>query len=76
MKTGVRRFHSDGIQKNVDLMGLSKRALLLNPFVCCLFAFSGAAPAAYGGSQARDLIGAVVAGLHQSHSNAGSEPSL
>ncbi len=33
-------------------------------FVClfCLFAFSKAAPAAYGGFQARDLIGAVAAG--------------
>ena len=38
--------------------------------------FFGAAPAAYGGSQARGLIGAVAAGLCQSHSNVGSEPSL
>ena len=29
-----------------------------------LFAFSGAAPAAYGGSQVRGRIGAVAAGLH------------
>ena len=42
----------------------------------CLFAFSRAAPVAYGGSQARDLIGAVAAGLHQSHSNTRSEPRL
>ena len=34
-----------------------------------------AAPAAYGGSQARGLIGAVATGLLQSHSNAGSELS-
>ena len=40
----------------------------------CLFAFSGAAPAAYGGSQARGPIGAVAASLRQSHSNARSEP--
>ena len=33
-------------------------------FYFCLFAFSRAAPAAYGGSQARGLIGAVAAGLH------------
>ena len=39
----------------------------------CLFR---ATPAAYGGSQARGLIGAVAAGLHHSHSNAGSQPSL
>ena len=40
-----------------------------------VFAFSRAAPVARGGSQARGLIGAVAAGLHQSHSNSGSEPS-
>ena len=33
-----------------------------------------AAPPAYGGSQARSLIGAVAASLHQSHSNTRSEP--
>ena len=31
-----------------------------------------AVPEAYGGSQARGLIGATAAGLHHSHSNAGS----
>ena len=31
---------------------------------------------AYGGSQARALIGAVAAGLHHSHSNSRSEPCL
>ena len=41
-----------------------------------LFAISWAAPAAYGGSQARGRIGAVATGLRQSHSNAGSEPRL
>ena len=40
------------------------------------FVFSRAAPVAYGGSQARGLIGAVAASLHQSHSNARSEPHL
>ena len=38
--------------------------------------FSRATPAAYGGSQARGLIGAVATSLHHSHSNAGSKPSL
>ena len=33
-------------------------------------------PAAYGGSQARGLIGAEAAGLYHSHSNLGSEPHL
>ena len=45
-------------------------------FFFCLFAISWAAPAAYGVSQARGLIGAVAASLRQSHSNAGSEPRL
>ena len=33
-------------------------------------------PIAYGSSQARSQIGATAAGLHHSHSNARSEPSL
>ena len=45
-------------------------------FFFCLFVFSRATPTAYGGSQARGLIGAVAAGLHQSHSNAGSKLRL
>ena len=38
--------------------------------------FRGPLPAACGGSQARGLIGAVATSLHQSQSNAGSEPHL
>ena len=45
-------------------------------FFFCLFVFSRAVPTAYEGSQARGWIGAVPTGLHQSHSNAGSEPCL
>ena len=41
-------------------------------FVFCLFAISWATSVAYGGSQARGLIGAVAAGLRQSHSHMGS----
>ena len=44
--------------------------------VVVVVAISWAAPTAYGGSQARGRIGAVAAGLRQSHSNAGSEPRL
>ena len=44
--------------------------------VCVFFAFSSTAPAAHGGSQARGRIGAVDTGLHQSHSNVGSELCL
>ena len=43
-------------------------------YLFCLFVFSRTTPTAYGGSLARGLIGAVAAGLHQSHSNAGSKP--
>ena len=42
-------------------------------FLFCLFK---ATPMAYGGSQARGPVGAAAAGLHQSHSNAGSELHL
>ena len=45
-------------------------------FFCLFFAISWAAPAAYGGSQARGLIRAIATGLRQSHSNVGSEPCL
>jgi len=41
-------------------------------FLLCLWA----TPSAYGGSQASGRIGAVATGLHQSHSNVGSEPCL
>ena len=46
------------------------------PFFFFVFAFSRATPSAHGGSQASGRIGAVTTGLHQSHSNAGSEPHL
>ena len=54
------------------------RAIVLFFFIIyfCLFAFSRAVATAYGGSQARGQIGAVAAGLRQSHSNAGSKPHL
>ena len=42
----------------------------------CLFAFSRATPTAYGGSQAKGLIGAGATGLCQSHSNAGIRATL
>ena len=49
-------------------------------FLCVSFfifmPFLGPLPAVYGGSQARGRIGAVAAGLRQSHSNAGSESHL
>ena len=45
-------------------------------FTFYFFCFFRAAPVAYGGSQAKGLIGAIATGLRHSHSNAGSEPCL
>ena len=45
-------------------------------FIFNFFLIFRATPTAHGGSQARGQIGAVAAGLHPSHSNAGSEPCL
>ena len=44
--------------------------------IIIVFCSYRAAPAAYGGSQARGLTGATGAGLCHSHSNARSEPWL
>jgi len=46
--------------------------------ICIFWSFFlfRAAPKAYGGSQARGLIGAIAAGLYHSHNNARSEPRL
>ena len=52
------------------------QAFIYEVFFFCLFAISWAAATAHGGSQAKGLIGAVVASLRQSHSNSGSEPRL
>ena len=41
-----------------------------------IFIFVFFCPIAYGGSQARGLIGATAASLHQSHSNTRSELGL
>jgi len=45
-------------------------------FLLFFFVFSRAMPMAYGGFQARGLIRAVAASLHQSHSSVGSKPRL
>ena len=42
----------------------------------CFVLFFRATLVAYRGSQARDPIGAVAAGLYHSHSKVGSEPHL
>ena len=55
------------------LIGCSYKEGFVFVFVFCLYR---AAPAAYGGSQARGLIEATAAGLHQSHSNTRSKLRL
>ena len=57
-------------------MFLSFFFLFFFVFFVVVVAISWAAPAAYGGSQARGLIEAVATGLHYSHSNSGAEPHL
>ena len=47
-----------------------------NLILFCFVLFFRAAPAVYGGSQARGQIEATAAGPHHSQSNAGSEPCL
>ena len=49
--------------------------LKFHHFLVFFFLFR-AAPAAYGGSQARGVESAVAAGLWHSHSNLGSEPRM
>ena len=55
--------------------GLNKLCLV-HIFFFLSFSLFKATPAAYGGSQTRGQIGAVVASLHQGLSNTGSEPRL
>ena len=50
--------------------------LLLFIYFLSFLPFSRAAPSAYGGSQARGPVGAVAAGLRDSHSSLGSETCL
>ena len=58
----------------VEWMGIIEQIIFF--FVFLSFCLSGAAPVAYGGSQAKGLIRAVAASLCHSHSNAGPEPRL
>ena len=63
--------------RKVSLPHLDKQQVLSSPHLFFFFfLLFRAIPEAYVGSQARGLIGATAAGLHHSHSNAGSEPLL
>ena len=55
--------------------GNSKTVFISVYFLIYFLSFSRAVLVAHGGSQARGLIGAVAASLHQSHSNMGFKPS-
>ena len=60
-----------------DFFNLKNFLIFIYLFIFGLFLpFSRAAPEAYGGSQARGLVGPIATGLHQSCSNMGSEPCL
>ena len=73
-----RKEHQDGALS----MAKKKKCMVRNfvSFECSntffFFFLFRAALVACGGSQARGLIGATAASLHNSHSNMGSEPSL
>ena len=60
---------------NSDLT-LDGRNRIFFSFLFFFFWLSRATCMAYGGSQARSQIGPRAAGLHHSHSNAGSELHL
>ena len=67
--------HASGAAKNKNINKKQKN-LTTALFFFLFFFLSRAAPVAYGGSQAWGPIGTIAGGLHQSHSNAGSEPHL
>ena len=58
------------------LLVLGPPLLLLLFFFFLSFCLFKATPRAYGGSQARGLIGSTAAGLYHSHNNARSSPHL
>ena len=63
-------------EMSIQIICPFKNYIFVVVVVVVFLVISWAAPAAYGGSQARGRIGAVAAGLCQSHSNEGSEPHL
>ena len=61
----------------VLVSGVQQSDLVISVYIILFFPLIfRAAPAAYGSSQARCLIGAIADGLCLSHSNVGSEPHL
>ena len=68
-KNNIRPFQNTSM---IDMGSYNLQIYYLFIYIC-LFRTT---PVAYGSSQARDQIGAAAAGLHHSHSNAGSESCL
>ena len=66
----VRRWFTPGF------VGPSKNLGFYSIIIIFSFCFFRAAPTAHGGSKARSGTGAAAAGLHHSHSSAGSGPPL
>ena len=64
------------IQQDMYLYLLNNVVFLFFCLFVCLFLLFRATPMAYGGSQARGLIGAVAASQRQSHRNTRSKPYL
>ena len=71
----IKKNQYSGHITQINKSSTFKKALLFvwGFFVFCLF---GATPAAYEGSHARGPVGATVASLRLSHSNARSESRL
>ena len=69
---------SQALPRALEMAGLGHLSAFWPSINSCLFffVFSGAMGAAYGGSQARGLMGSVAASLCHSHSNVGSKPHL
>ena len=67
--------HMEGQDASVDEISDLGLFFFVFVFFFCILSFKGCA-CAYGGSQASGLIGAVAAGLRQSHSNARSKLHL
>ena len=69
----LKRKEGQGVSK-VTVVWCSLASIMRLGFCFVLFLLFRATPAAYGGSQARNPIGATAAGLHHSHSHSHSNP--
>ena len=68
--------HTNASTKGIHCRGGSVFFVCFLVFLSFVFCLFRATLSAYGGSQARGLIGATAASLHQSHSNTRAESHL